>query len=92
MGIPAWEREVAKQRRYSHRMAEATPLYRLVSAGRDNLVQSWELLFQHRYGALRNEVAESFDKFLECGILRHGVPPTLKLRRTDAADPPARPP
>ena len=73
MGIPAWEREVAKQRRYSHRMAEATPLYRLVSAGRDNLVQSWELLFQHRYGALRNEVVESFDKFLECGILRHGV-------------------
>jgi hypothetical protein len=70
--VAAWEREVGKQRQYGHRRAEATPLYQVVSAGRDKLVGSWELLFQHQYGALRNEVVESFDKFLECGILRYG--------------------
>ncbi len=68
----AWEREVGKQRQYGHRQAEATPLYQVVSAGRDKLVGSWELLFQHQYGVLRDEVVESLDKFLECGILRYG--------------------
>ena len=70
--VAAWEREVGKQREYGRRRAEGTPLCQVVSAGRDKLVSSWELLFEHRYGSLRNEVAESFDKFLECGILRYG--------------------
>lgn len=72
MGIPAWEREIEKQRQYGHRDARATPMYQIVSAGRDKLVASWELLFQHQYGALRDVVPETFDKFLECGILKHG--------------------
>jgi len=36
--LAAWGREVAKQRQYAHRQAEATPLYQVVSAGRDKLV------------------------------------------------------
>ena len=72
MGIAAWEREVGKHRQYGRREAIRTPVYQIVSVGRDKLVQSWELLFQPHYGVLRNEVVESFDKFLECGILKHG--------------------
>jgi hypothetical protein len=70
MGIPAWEREVAKQRQYARRNASATPLCQIVSAGREKLAQSWELLFQYQFGGLRDEILESFDKFLECGILK----------------------
>ena len=72
MGTPAWERELIKQRHYGHRDARATPLYQIVRAGRDKLVASWELLFQPQYGALRKVVDETFDKFLECGILKYG--------------------
>ena len=30
------------------------------------------MLFQHKYGALRHEVLEAFDAYLNCGILAHG--------------------
>lgn len=72
MSLAAWEREVSKQRHYGRRDPASLPLYRIVDSGKEKLEQSWELLFQPRYGALRKEVLESFDKFLECGILKHG--------------------
>ena len=35
-------------------------------------MQTWEENFQPTFGALRDEVREAFDAFLECGILSHG--------------------
>jgi len=51
---------------------EQTPLYRLASTGRDELIRSWDDLFRPRFGALRTSVTESLDAFLDCGILAHG--------------------
>ena len=70
--ITAWERDKDKLRQYSRRQPEITPLYRIVSSCRYPLEHNWETLFQHEYGALRHEVLESFDAYLNCGILAHG--------------------
>ena len=67
-----WERLKGELQTYSRRRPELSPLHRIVSAGLEKLQSSWESLFQHKYGALRFEVIEAFQKFLNCGILRHG--------------------
>ena len=72
MLVPAWERQKNELRAYARRIPESTPLYQIVSAGRDKLEHYWELLFEHQYGALRLEVLQALDQFLECGILVHG--------------------
>jgi hypothetical protein len=68
----AWEREKKRIQTYTRRCPESTPLYRIISAGREKLEQCWEVLFEHEHGALRHEVLQAFDKFLECGVLIHG--------------------
>ena len=67
-----WESRKAETRRYSRRTPELSPLYRIISSCHEELVRVWEELFQPTYGALRHEVAQSFERYLECGILAHG--------------------
>ena len=68
----AWAREKKRLQTYTRRVPESTSLYQIVSAGREKLQQCWELLFEHKYGALRQEVPGALDKFLECGVLAYG--------------------
>jgi len=53
-------------------MPETTPLSCIVSSCHEELKRVWEDVFQHQYGVLRDEVTESFERYLECGILAHG--------------------
>ena len=39
---------------------------------RDALEYAWADQFQSDYGCLRNEVKHALDRYLNCGILRHG--------------------
>ena len=68
-----WKLSRRRQIEYGRRRPEETALYRLVYNYRDAFERSWEELFEHEYGALRREVLESFDKYLDCGILLHGA-------------------
>ena len=67
-----WEKSKQKQLGYSRRRSEETPLYRVIYHYRDELEQKWEEFFQDRYGALRREVLEAFDAYLNCGRLLQG--------------------
>ncbi len=71
MEYPSWQ--TAKgQVSYSRRSPEQSPLYRVVYHYREQFEYSWDDMFSERYGVLRDEVLEAFDKYLNCGILRHG--------------------
>lgn len=70
--LATWEKRKSDTRQYSRRTPERTPLYRIISSCHEELKLAWEELFQHEYGALRDEVTESFKAYLECGILAHG--------------------
>jgi len=48
-------------------------LYQIVHHSRDDLQVQWEARFQHQYGCLRDEVLNTFDEYLNCGILAHGA-------------------
>jgi hypothetical protein len=58
--------------RYTARRPEETTLYRLVYHYREQFEYSWEELFSERYGILRDEVLRAYDRYLDCGILKHG--------------------
>jgi len=51
---------------------EDTALYRIVYHYRDQFESSWEEQFSERYGILRDEVLSGLDRYLNCGILKHG--------------------
>ena len=68
-----WEKIKDALQHYRRRQPEKSELYRIVNHGRDHLPLVWEERFQHRYGALRKEVLESFDAYLNCGLLCHGA-------------------
>ena len=68
----AWERDKEQLQHYRRRTPAITPLYRIVSSCREDFERSWEDLFQHEYGALRHEVLDALDAYLNCGILAHG--------------------
>ena len=70
--LAAWDRVISKERSYSRRRPELTPLYRIVSSCHEDLALLWEELFQSHYGALRGEVRDGFLRYLNCGILAHG--------------------
>ena len=70
--MDTWERGKREQRKYSHREPVRTPLYRVVSSCAEELRSSWEELFQPAFGALRNEICESIEAYLNCGIVAHG--------------------
>lgn len=68
-----WERAKAKLPHYRRRQPEESPLYRIVYHGREELPRVWEEKFQPTYGVLRDEVLETFDEYLNCGLLQHGA-------------------
>lgn len=68
----AWERSRKIRLGYAQRRAEESPLYRIVYHYRDEFERRWDELFSDRFGALRPEVLEAFDSYLNCGILLHG--------------------
>ena len=67
-----WESSREKQLHYARRRAEQTALYRVIYHYRDEFERRWSELFEEKYGALRHEVLEAFDGYLNCGILLHG--------------------
>lgn len=69
---PSWRTAREPVVRYAARRPEETTLYRLVFHYRQQLEYSWEELFSERYGILRDEVLRAFDRYLDCGILKHG--------------------
>lgn len=69
----SWEQAKAKLQHYRRRQPEESPLYRIVYHGRDELSRVWEDRFQPTYGVLRDEVLETFDEYLNCGLLQHGA-------------------
>jgi hypothetical protein len=68
---PSWGSAQA-QVLYRSRHPEQSSLYRLVYHYREEFEYSWDELFSQRYGVLRQEVLDSFDRYLSCGVLRHG--------------------
>jgi hypothetical protein len=68
-----WEHGKSKLQHYRRRQPEESPLYRIVYHGRDELPRVWEDRFQPTYGVLRDEVLETFDEYLNCGLLQHGA-------------------
>ena len=47
-------------------------LYRVVYQHHEELSLVWEDRYQSEYGALRGEVPEALNSYLNCGILLHG--------------------
>ena len=72
MQCHSWDSKKKELRHYKRRHPESTPLYRIAYQERQNLEYQWEHQFQQTFGALRFEVLESIDKYLNCGILAHG--------------------
>jgi hypothetical protein len=68
-----WEKAKEKLLHYRRRSPETSPLYQIVYHSRDDLQFQWESRFQHQYGCLRDEVLKTFDEYLNCGVLAHGV-------------------
>jgi hypothetical protein len=68
-----WCRARAKHAVYQRREPSKTALYQIVSSCRDELLRVWEERFQAEYGVLRDEVLETLDQYLNCGILEHGA-------------------
>ena len=72
MDYPSWRSAREQVVRYTARRPERTVLYRVIYHYRQALEYLWEEQFQPRYGALRREVLQAFDSYLNCGILVHG--------------------
>lgn len=70
LSLPAWNQH--RKKLYARRSPEDTELYRLIYNYREEFEYRYEELFQERYGFLKSHVLESFDSYLNCGILRHG--------------------
>ena len=72
MDYPSWRSAREQVVRYTARRPEETTLYRVVYHYREQLEYCWEELFSERYGILRDEVLRAFDRYLDCGTLKHG--------------------
>jgi hypothetical protein len=70
---PTWESARRRLGCYKQRHPEESALYRLIYHYREEFEYRWEELFQNRYGVLRREVLDAFDRYLNCGILLHGA-------------------
>ena len=68
-----WEKSRAKLQHYKRRSPEKSSLYRLVYNEHERLEQSWEERFQPEYGVLRDEVTQTLEEYLNCGLLCHGA-------------------
>ena len=72
MNKKAWNNKRESPRSYNRRVPELSSLYRVVYHNREELEYKWEDLYQRDYGSLRREFLESFDSYLDCGILANG--------------------
>ncbi|MCA9375289.1 transposase [Candidatus Dojkabacteria bacterium] len=73
MDLRNWEQAKSKTNHYKRRRPEETELYRLVFHNHDRLEQEWELRFQSTYGYLREEVNETLQSYLDCGLIVNGA-------------------
>ena len=73
MSYPTWQSSRQHTSTYIARRPWDSPLYRLIYHYRDELEYRWSELFEEKYGFLRREVLDAFDRYLNCGILRHGA-------------------
>ncbi len=48
-------------------------MYRLIYHYRDELEYRWLEMFEQQYGFMRREVLDAFDRYLSCGVIRHGA-------------------
>jgi hypothetical protein len=69
---PSWRSAREQVTRYAARRPQETTLYRIVYHYREQFEYFWEELFSERYGILCAEVLRAFDRYLNCGILKHG--------------------
>ena len=69
---PSWQSSREKVSDYQRRQPEEMALSRLIYHDRDDFERCWDELFAERYGVLRAEVLDAFDRYLNCGIIRHG--------------------
>ena len=58
---------------YRRREPEKTPFYRLVYHNFEEYERVYEDRYEKEYGFFRTRVREVIYKFLDCGILEHGV-------------------
>ena len=65
---------------YRPRRAYDTDLYRIVLDHVDTFVASYDELYEARYGPWRAEIATTFRRFLDCGVLANGF---LRVRCSD---------
>ena len=72
LSLPIWRNHRAKLFEYSRREPEKSELYQIIYNHREDFECRYDELFQEQYGFLRKNVLESFDAFLNCGILKHG--------------------
>ena len=68
--LKRWDTCKDKLQHYRRRQPDKSVLYQLVYHGRDDLLRVWAERFQSGYGVLRDEVTQTFDAYLNCGILR----------------------
>ena len=68
-----WEQAKSELKHYKRREPEQSALYRVVYHGRELLPIVWEKRFQGEYGVLRDEVLNTYDEYLNCGLLIHGA-------------------
>ena len=68
-----WEKSKERLQHYRRREPERSTLYQLVYHGRYELARVWKERFQPDYGVLRDEVLNTLDEYLNCGILAHGA-------------------
>ena len=72
VSLPIWTNHRAKLFEYARREPEKSELYQIIYNHREDFEFRYDELFQEQYGFLRKNVLESFDAYLNCGILKHG--------------------
>lgn len=72
MDLRIWKQSKKKRFSYFRRRPEETSLYRIVYHFRQELEYVWDERYREHFGCLRRCVLEAFDRYLSCGILRHG--------------------
>jgi len=72
LSLAIWTNHRSKLFEYARREPEKSELYQIIYNHREDFESRYEELFQEQYGFLRKNVLESFDAYLNCGILKHG--------------------
>ena len=57
---------------YQPRHPERTPFYQCFEDYWDEFLESYPYFYEPEYGPLRPVVEKTVERFLECGLLRHG--------------------